>query len=55
MCVECTGEGVVLIEPAPDDPPAARAEPRPRTAGVAPPVPPAPPAPPATFEHLDDL
>jgi uncharacterized protein (AIM24 family) len=31
MCVECTGEGVVLVEPAPDDLLAApRAEPRPR-------------------------
>lgn len=33
MCVECTGEGIVLVEPAPgDDPAAARAEPGRRTA-----------------------
>jgi uncharacterized protein (AIM24 family) len=33
MCVECTGEGVVLVEPAPDDLLAApRSEPKPRRA-----------------------
>ena len=39
MCVECTGEGVVLIEPAPDDPAAARPEPPPppRPARAGPP------------------
>jgi hypothetical protein len=37
MCVECTGEGVVLIEPAPDGPPAARAEPPARAIAAGPP------------------
>jgi len=46
MCVECTGEGVVLIEPAPDDPAAARAEPAARPA--------APPAPEASAIDLRD-
>jgi hypothetical protein len=33
MCIECTGEGIVLVEPAPgDDPAAARTEPARRTA-----------------------
>lgn len=31
MCVECTGEGIVLVEPAGDDAAAARTEARPRT------------------------
>jgi hypothetical protein len=44
MCIECTGEGVVLIEPAPDDAAAARVEPTPRIASAGPPS--APPAPP---------
>jgi hypothetical protein len=39
MCIECTGEGIVLVEPAPpapgdDDAPAARTEPRLRPAGA---------------------
>jgi uncharacterized protein (AIM24 family) len=38
MCVECTGEGVVLIEPAADGPPAARAEPPARAAAAGPPA-----------------
>jgi hypothetical protein len=38
VCVECTGEGVVLVEPAAD--PTKPAFPRP-----APPAPPAPPPP----------
>jgi uncharacterized protein (AIM24 family) len=45
MCVECTGEGVVLIEPAPDGPPAARIEPPARPIAAGPPG--APPEPPA--------
>lgn len=39
MCIECTGEGIVLVEPAPGDPGdnaalAARTAPRPRPAGA---------------------
>jgi hypothetical protein len=49
MCVECTGEGVVLIEPALDDPPPARAEP----AARAPDPPGAPPA--APDDRYDEL
>jgi hypothetical protein len=51
MCVECTGEGVVLIEPAPDDPAAARTVPSPRTARAEPPA--APPA--APLDRRDEL
>lgn len=43
ICVECTGEGVVLVEPAPD--PTKPAFPRP--APPAPPPPPPPPEPPS--------
>jgi uncharacterized protein (AIM24 family) len=55
MCVECTGEGVVLIEPASDDPAAARAAPPARMAGTAPAVPAAPTAPPAPDDHRDEF
>jgi len=51
MCVECTGEGIVLVEPAADDVLAARAAPRP-----APPAPAPAPAgrPPASGEAAID-
>ncbi|HEX3757579.1 MAG TPA: tetratricopeptide repeat protein [Kofleriaceae bacterium] len=52
MCVECTGEGVVLIEPAPDEPAPPRAEPPARPA--APPHAAAPAAA-ATFDPRDEL
>jgi hypothetical protein len=51
MCIECTGEGVVLIEPALDEPAAPRAEPTPRTARAEPPA--APPA--APLDRRDEL
>jgi len=52
MCVECTGEGIVLVEPAPDAV-APRTEARPPE--VAPAPPPAPPEPPAEARlDLDD-
>jgi len=55
MCVECTGEGIVLIEPAPDEPAVARAAPTSRTAPG--PTPGAAPAasPVATIDRRDEL
>jgi hypothetical protein len=53
MCVECTGEGVVLVEPAPDDPPPTRAEPPPRPVRAAAPAPAA--APEAVLDLRDEL
>lgn len=53
MCVECTGEGVVLVEPRPDRDAAAPVV----VAAAAPPPPPAPrttpPAPPPTATEID--
>jgi hypothetical protein len=61
MCVECTGEGVVLVEPAPPAvaaPDAARPEPRRTSPHAAPPPPPsaseAQPVIPPELADLDD-
>jgi hypothetical protein len=53
MCVECTGEGVVLVEPAPLDPPAGPAIGGARTAPASePPAEPPPPGDPAVDSEL---
>jgi hypothetical protein len=53
LCVECTGEGVVLIEPAPDDAAAACAAPASRPA--TPPPAAAPGAAAAPLDPHDEL
>jgi len=53
MCVECTGEGVVLVEPAPAEPAAVRPEPPARPA--ASPRASAAPAAAGTFDPRDEL
>jgi uncharacterized protein (AIM24 family) len=63
MCVECTGEGIVLVEPAGDDPPVARPEPSPQATattaasveGPASAGDPGPADPADSLERLDEL
>jgi hypothetical protein len=53
LCVECTGEGIILLEPAPKPADAVPSEPKPV---APPPPPPSPPEPPreATLSLDDD-
>jgi uncharacterized protein (AIM24 family) len=51
MCVECTGEGIVLVEPAPEEPVAARR----RAVAASPAAPPPEPAEPEAAADDDEL
>lgn len=56
MCVECTGEGIVLVEPAPEHAPAAVVvEPAPEPPVPAPLPPPEPPAPSEVAPEVADF
>jgi hypothetical protein len=56
-CVECTGEGIVLVEPAPDQPAVAALAPEPVIAPPEPPMPDPlpPPEPPGPSEIAPEV